>query len=193
MAAGRIHITGGPGGGKSTLAKRLAAILDAPVYDLDGLSLAAGYELARPVTAEAVIALMTPQAEALAQQPRWVSEGAYLDWTRPLFERADLVVWMDVPWRVASYRILTRHLKASVARNNRFPGLGNLYRFWRWSSRYYAGANVHGLNVYGTPETRSRLIEELSRHESKLVPCHSQAEIEGLLETLRRSQRAGPA
>lgn len=52
----------------------------------------------------------------------WIARGAYLDWVEPLLLEADLVVWLDVPWRVASYRIIFRHVRATTARKNRFPG-----------------------------------------------------------------------
>ena len=34
---------------------------------------------------------------------------------RELLEAADIIVFLDLPWRVAYWRIITRHLRASLA------------------------------------------------------------------------------
>src|SRR5690606_31109564 len=97
---------------------------------------------------DAIAAARLSETEAWAAGDYWISEGSNVLVAGPLFERADTIVVLYTSWRVASYRILARHFKAELARNNRFPGLRNLYRFWRWSSRYYANAHPEGLNEW---------------------------------------------
>ena len=111
----------------------------------------------------------------------WVAEGAYLGWAEPLLRQAELVVWMDISWRVASYRIISRHIKATLARNNRFPGWRRLYRFWRWSGRYYSDQNPPGLNSYGVPDTKATADERLVPYKDRLVVCRSQKNAEMLV------------
>jgi adenylate kinase family enzyme len=178
----RIHIVGGPGGGKTTLAGRLAELTGAPVLDLDGQALRHIASMSRPYDFEALLLLREAEIADFVAQVTWIGEGAFIGEQRLLLELADLVVWIDVPWSVASRRILLRHVKASLARNNRFPGLGNLYTFWRWCSRYYKGSNPHGLNVWRSPNTRATLDECLRPHQHKLVVCHSNADIDRLVQ-----------
>jgi hypothetical protein len=118
------------------------------------------------------------RAGIAADHDAWVSEGAYFDWALPLLERAEIVVWLDLPWSVACYRILVRYLKAELARENQYHGLGRLREFWTWSYRYYHDTNPHSLNPWGVPRTRSRAVEELSRYERKLVVCRSKREVD---------------
>jgi len=180
----RIHITGGPGAGKSTLAKSLATMLNLEPLDLDGRGFA---ELARfptPFDYEAIAADRQDASRAFAAGDAWISEGSNILAARPLLERAEAIVVLYAPWRVASYRILSRHFKATIARNNRFPGLRRLYQFWRWSARFYANTNPPGLNEWGTPTTQETMEAELGPYATKVVRCRSKAEIEALMATL---------
>lgn len=127
----RIHIVGGPGSGKSTLAREIAANLDAPCFDLDEVAYegGAGSRRSRESRLEALA--------VIAQQPRWVTEGIYLWWTDRLFSAADLIVWLDLPWSLAVHRIVGRHVRTSLAGNNRHSGLLKLVRFLLWTRHYY--------------------------------------------------------
>jgi adenylate kinase family enzyme len=170
----RVFITGGPASGKTTLSRRIAVALGAPVYDLDGILLdltASGERLeANPDDVAGIIA-----------RDSWVAEGTYLGWTEPLLLHAELIVWMDISWRKAAYRIVSRHIKSTVAENNRFPGWRRLYRFWRWSGRYYQERNAPGLDEWGVPNTRSTLLRILEPHSNKLLVCRTDRDVESLL------------
>lgn len=170
----RIHITGGPGSGKTTAGRRIASGLSMPFHELD------------PILDQILIdsgegidrSRWEDRARAMAGEDAWVSDGAYFDWAQPLLDRAELVLWLDLPWSVACYRILVRHLKAELARTNQYPGLRRLGTFWMWSYRYYHDTNPHSLNPWGVPRTRSRAVEELSRYEQKLVVCRSKRDVD---------------
>jgi adenylate kinase family enzyme len=166
----RIHVTGGPGSGKTRLAERLATARSVPLHDLDGLLLRAGDE-PDPATLGGTIS-------RLVRLPEWVSEGVYFDWARPFLDHADAIVWLDVASRVASYRVISRHVRLELARKNRFPGWRRLYRFWRWTVRFYADTNEQTINRWGAPNTRSVLEAQLSPYRDKLVICRTNADIE---------------
>lgn len=188
----RIHLTGGPGSGKSWLAQRLARSMGADYIDLDGRMLQI-----KPLDVvvdtqpgyDAFIAARDADLEAATQADAWVSDGAFVGVSQVAFERADLIVWMDTPWHIASYRIVSRHLKAELRRNNRFPGWRRLYDFWCWSNRFYRDANPHCLNVWGTPNTRAFTREVLAPYQSKLVLVRSKREVRELLRRFEQKNR----
>ena len=163
----RIHFAGGPASGKSTAARRVSAELGLPLIELDTVLRDADDDVERGEN----------RASALAGQRAWVSEGAYLGWAQPLLERADIVLWLDVPWRVASYRIIARHLKADLSRNNQYPGWRRLKKFWTWSYRYYHDSHPQTLNKWGVPLTRSHALQELRQYGDKLVVCRTMREV----------------
>ena len=108
----RVHVIGGGGSGKTTLARRLGAKTGLPVFELD------------------------TGAQLDPDEPRWVSEGIYLSDVGRVLDRADVIVWMDIPQRVALRRIVTRHIKLTVLRRNEHPGFTKLLRF-AWGQRAY--------------------------------------------------------
>jgi GTPase SAR1 family protein len=172
-AAARIHIVGSPGSGKTTLARRIAAITESYAYDLDEIAYEEG---AGP---ERRVAERLHDVHRIASGPQWVTEGAYLGWTDELFASADLIVWLDLPWRVCARRIVLRHVKASICRANRHPGLLNLFRFLRWTLAYHKSRSSR----LGAQEAggRAATTECVAQFSSKLVWCRSQRDADALL------------
>jgi hypothetical protein len=190
----RIHITGGPGSGKTWLATRLSERLVVPRFDQDGVALATLARLNVPVTTSTpppeVIATMAKAAGEFASGPCWVSEASSLSWASPLLLGADVVVWLDTPAHIALRRVFMRHVRAELGRDNRFPGWRRMYRFWRWSRRFYADRNPAGLNPYGTPMTRSTLLAAMDEYSGKLIVCSKQADVKRLDRVLGACTRA---
>src|SRR2546421_10976477 len=115
MTLQRVHITGGPGSGKTTVGRRIASELHLPFQELDQILIDMGWDMERAVEENT--------ASAIADHDAWLSEGAYFGWAQPLLDRAELIVLLDLPWRVASHRIINRYVKAELAGSNQHHGL----------------------------------------------------------------------
>ena len=171
---------GGQGSGKTTLARRLGALLDAPVYELDLV----GWE---EVTGrERSLAEKLARVQEIAVRPRWVTEGTMLGWSDPLLHAADRIVWLDIPWRVALWRMLLRHVRADLAGNNRHPGWRRLFRFLWYTRKYY----WNGYPCAPVPDdgegnaTRQRTAQRLARFPEKAVRCRTSGDVATLLASL---------
>jgi adenylate kinase family enzyme len=105
----RVLVVGGPGSGKTTFARVLSAQLGVPHVELDRLAYdhpegrraAAFHEWTRVADVD-----RRERAAVLAASEGWVAEGLYAGWTAALRDAADVVVWIDLPARVTTWRVL---------------------------------------------------------------------------------------
>lgn len=103
----RVVVAGPSGAGKTTLARRISAVLDAPHTELDGLHHGPGW-VKRP-TFEADV-------EAFTAGPLWVTEWQYREVRDVLLARADLMVWLDLPRDVVMRQVVRRTLRRRLRR-----------------------------------------------------------------------------
>ena len=129
----RIAIVGCSGGGKSTLAVLLGARLGLPVIHLDTLYWKPGWTHSDPED-------MRRGVEAAATGERWVIEGNFTGASRLRFERADTVVWIELPTWLCLWRAFARMLLAfGSVRPDLAPGCPErfdleFYRYiWSWN------------------------------------------------------------
>lgn len=91
MIGERIAIISNAGGGKSTLARRLARVRDLPLTEVDRLLWRPGWEIAPEVEYDAL-------HEPLIAGDRWLIEGmGHLHSVRPRLLRATWIVAVDMP------------------------------------------------------------------------------------------------
>ena len=165
-----MHIIGGPGSGESTCARQIGLRLGAHAIELDRIAYGPG-------GVKRTLAERSASVHDILGCHQFVTEGIYLWWIDDLLECADVIVWLDVPFRVAAWRTVSRHVRASLAGANQLPGIGRLLAFLRSSRRYYmeplsglpAGADDDG------SVTRAQTARELARYTAKVVRDRSSA------------------
>ncbi|HEY4158140.1 MAG TPA: hypothetical protein VGM29_08580 [Polyangiaceae bacterium] len=164
-AARRIVIKGGSGSGKSTLAVELARRLNLPHVELDALHWDANW---RPVSGTEFEARV---AAALDDTRGWVVDGNYDSQLGGLvLERAQLIVWLDLPlgaklWRLVgrtSRRILQ---KEELWNGNRESLQGALWGreslFWWTVTSHFRHGREWPMRFARTPFVRLRTPEEV--------------------------------
>src|SRR5262245_550885 len=97
----RIWIVGPCGSGKSYTADLLAARAGVPAVHLDDIHWNPGW-------VESTDEEMRPRVDAATAGPGWVADGNYTRIARDLRDRADLVVWLDLPFRTTFPRVVSR-------------------------------------------------------------------------------------
>ncbi|MFS2241566.1 AAA family ATPase [Microbacterium sp. OR16] len=122
----RVLIAGVTGAGKTTLAKRLAEIWNLRHVEIDALFHGPGWT-PRPE--------FTGDVRAFAAEQRWVTESQYTSRGTEaiLAPRAELVLWLDYPYRVVRARLVRRTVARQLLRTelwngNRERGITNMFR-----------------------------------------------------------------
>ncbi|MEM6579838.1 MAG: AAA family ATPase [Pseudomonadota bacterium] len=89
----KIVIFGNSGSGKSTLARKLCAEHGLAHLDLDTLA----WESGSPPTRRELVESHRETDAFIDRHPQWAIEGCYSDLIEPLLERANELIFLDLP------------------------------------------------------------------------------------------------
>lgn len=121
----RIAIVGVTSSGKSTLAARLAAVLDLPLVELDALN----WEPDWHALSDHDPAEFERRLREATAGDRWVVAGGYSSFTERIFwARLETVVWLDLPLAVVLRRVIARSWRRYRTREHLWGT--NYERFW---------------------------------------------------------------
>ena len=119
---------------------RIAAALDVPCIELDAIHHLAGWV---PIDA----AVFEARVRQITSTDGWVADGNYREVVTdgPVWQRADTVVWLDLPRRTVTRQIIARTLRRALLRRELWNGnrepWSNLYAWqpersvvrWSWT------------------------------------------------------------
>jgi adenylate kinase family enzyme len=165
----KIAVVGTTGSGKTTFARRLAKHVGAPCVELDALHWG-------PNWSECSEEEFQARVRSAIAADAWVVDGSYAGKLGDLvLERADLVVWLDLPLRT----ILGRLWRRTVHR------IRNGVELWGGNRETWRGAFLSrdSLFVWALKTHRSRrrrYVQRLARFD--LVRLRSQQEAESWLD-----------
>ena len=185
----RVYVVGGPGSGKTALAETLGARLGVAVVRLDDLWSEVYARDASGEIAESARRFRRELVARLVAESDWVVEGAEPPFLDALAEVSDVVVWCDIPFGLAAFRMVRRHVVAELRRDNRFPGYRRLYRFIRSVRRRYR-APIDLSDEPWTKWTHAAVAAAIARYERKAIRLTSGSLSRHLERTLRAVEAA---
>ena len=172
----RIVVIGCAGSGKSTLSQKLGEIYKLPVIHLDKFYW-------KPSWVESPKDEWDQTVEAFTKKDQWIIDGNYARTMEQRLERADLVIFLDMPRWLCLYRVLKRrviyHKKTRPDMNEGCPEKIDFeFMKWVWNYRKRSRGNILTRleNVKGQKEVlivkTRKTAEEILRtleHTSKKV------------------------
>lgn len=117
----RTVIVGTTSSGKSTLASQLAEIISADFIELDALHWEANWVGAKPE-------VFRKRVETATSSQTWVVAGNYHVVRDIIWQRAEVIIWLDYPFQIVFWRLLTRTIRRAITQEELWNG--NRESFW---------------------------------------------------------------
>jgi adenylate kinase family enzyme len=182
----RIAVVGSSGAGKSTVAAELADRIDVSVIELDDLMHGPNWTPTPTPEFRTRVAAAIADAEQTDGSGGWVIPGNYRNVADMVQRRADTIIWLDLPRRTVTRRLLMRSIRRLVTGaevcNGNHETLKNLLSrdpernvvLWSWQHHdqyqeiyttyadgdFWSGANVHRMR---SPSEVKALLSSVSR------------------------------
>ena len=109
----RVVVAGTSGSGKTTLAARIVSLLDIEHVEIDSLFHGPNWT-PRPT--------FESDVDEFLARPSWVTEWQYGVVRDRLADRADLLLWLDLPRRTVMRQVITRTLRRRLGRHELWNG-----------------------------------------------------------------------
>lgn len=174
----RIVVIGTTSSGKSTLAKALADQLALDFIELDALHW-------EPNWKEADLSVFRERVENAVKSDGWVVAGNYSKVRDLIWSHAEAVIWLDYPFPIVFWRLLTRTLRRGITREELWNG--NRESFWVHLKLWSDESLFHWL--FKTYWRRKReipiLLARPEYEHMKLIRFKHPRETEQWLETLK--------
>lgn len=165
----RVSVVGIPGSGKTTVGRRLAASFGVPFVELDSI-------FHQPGWVELPVDDFRKRVTEALTAPAWVVDGNYSAVRDLVWQRADTVVWLDLPRRRVMYRIILRTVRRALTRERLWNGnrepLSNFYRLdpakniirWTWV-KYADYTERYGTAMQDPAYSHLTFVRLRSQHE----------------------------
>lgn len=115
-------MVGNSGSGKTTLAAAIGAALNVPHLELDAV-------FHQPNWQPLETGLFRAQVAGFVAADGWVVDGNYSAVQDLVWQRADTVVWIDLPRRVVMRQLVSRTLRRMIARQELWNGNTESWRY----------------------------------------------------------------
>lgn len=157
----KILIIGIVASGKTTLAKRLSSELGIDHYEIDSIVHDDLKKIKRSDDEQNKI------IDDIDKNKNWILEGTLRRNLYSLLEKADRIIYIDIPLCVRKKRIITRYIKQKfrIEQCNYKPSLEMVKRMFEWTKDFDKNRRVI-------------LENELIKYDDKLVVLNSVKEVE---------------
>ena len=176
----RVWVCGLSGSGKTTVAARLAQILDVPHVELDALHWRHRPDWGMPSDDE-----FLPEVQEATAGEAWVVEGNYSRSRDIFWPRVELMVWLDLPLRTACWRVFMRTLRRIRSKDQLLWGVQR--ETVRNALLTWDGLVLWNLRVFRRRKrTYTGLMQDADARGTDVVRLRSQRAVDAWLDDFER-------
>lgn len=131
----KIRIVGSVGSGKTTLARFLSEQLSIPFYELDNVVWNRTENGDVRHTEEERDAIL----QSITDSENWIVEGVHNDdWVTTSFEKADIVIILNIHQLIRDIRITRRFIrqKLGIEKSNYKPTMKIFFKMFKWNRHF---------------------------------------------------------
>ena len=168
----KITIMGACGSGKTVLSKKIVDKFHIPYLDLDRLWFVAGGALidpSNPAEKDRVNQIRINKVKSFIIKDSWVSDGDYSRAQAETVQKADTVVFLDIPLTIRIWN----HLYRTVMRKDRHPEIS----FWK-------DLLFVRTIIKRTRQSRPKIDLLLTEYEEKVIVLKNRKQIEAFFLSL---------
>lgn len=177
-SAARINVVGTSGTGKSTVCRRLAALLQAPHIEMDRLFWQPGWRQAPEADFIAAVAAATTATES------WVLDGNYGKTIPVKWARVEAVIWLDYGFVATFLQLLGRTIQRAWSGRELWPGTGNRESF---RQSFFSRESILWWMITTHHETRRAMLARMADPafaHIRFIRLRNRRETEALLRQL---------
>lgn len=162
----KVHIIGSVGSGKTTMARALKTILNIPHIELDNVVWIRDSTGDRRRDLEDRDNLL----HSYVQKNHWIIEGVHISWVNTSIENADIIIFLDIPYRIRIYRIIRRFILQKLGKEsaNYKPTLSMFFNMFRWNRDF-------------EKKSRGTILTQLQPYREKVHILQSSKDVEYFL------------
>lgn len=158
----KIHIIGGPGSGKSRIARKLATLCNISAYDLDDIF---WDRLANDYATKAREEDRNAALSKILKKKSWIIEGVYYRWLSQAFRDADLIIVLTTSKWIRHWRIIRRFIKRKLGIiPSKKETLRDFWELVKWNQKFDS-------------DNLMRIRKFISDHENKVFECREVQDI----------------
>jgi len=167
----RIYIIGNSASGKTSLAKRLSKALKIKAYDLDD------FYWQKKFTKRRNFAQAEKLVNEVTKRKNWIIEGVYSSCITCSLDKADLIIWLDYPLHVITWRLLKRQIKSMESLRSTIDFLHYAWDYYKKPTHKHFNRNES--NYY----KHKRIVET---YPAEIVHITSNKQLEYFVSNLRK-------
>ena len=171
----RINVIGTSGSGKSTFSKRIAEKLNIPYIELDALFWKANWT-------ESTYEEFSHKIQKAVIEDDWVLDGNYSRIEDIKWQRVQMVVFLDLPFHLVLYRIISRSLIRGYTGQKLWAGNDETiwkHLFTQDSMIWYVIKTFHKRRKRYTS-----LFDKMKNSKIQFIRLRSKKEVEGFISQL---------